>query len=456
MLNTVAGTGRGTPGRRARRVAAGCLLAAAAPAFAAPSTMGDDQTFFQAPATGLAATGRGFALKADLTTLYDGNIIRRGDGFAPRPGEEKADYRISPAVSAELGLPSGRQRFYLNGLVGRDYFVRNQQLDRNRYEIGGGAILAAGSSCTANVDANFRSRQILVSEVDTLIPNAQETLSYGATASCRSAVGFGFGGSIRRTEIRNDSQTFQLFNLNGTAYSLNLSYGLGNVGLFTASGSINDVTYVSRQVLTTDGRSIDDAVQVVSGRLGYERDIGSRLELEVGLSYYESTPEPTTVLTGVSVGLPPVVVLVPTDRSTFSGLGYDAQLTYTPSSRMSVIFGANRQVSASVNVGALAQVRTSFLIDVDYALGSGIRLGAGGSYDRRDYENAVLNLPDRGRLREQDKISRIYANIGYTTARLLSLAFEVAYQDRRSLPVEFSFDSFSARLNLTLKFGRNS
>jgi hypothetical protein len=163
-----------------------------------------------------------------------------------------------------------------------------------------------------------------------------------------------------------------------------------------------------------------------------------------------------TILTPVVVGLPPVVVLAPLDRSEFSGLGYDAQLTYKPSTRMAVILGANRNVSASVNVGALAQVRTSFLLDIDYALGGGLRLGAGGSFDQRDYENSVLNLADRGRLREQDKISRVYANIGYTTSRLLSLAFEVAYQDRQSVPAEFSFDSFSARLNLTLKFGRNT
>jgi hypothetical protein len=153
-------------------------------------------------------------------------------------------------------------------------------------------------------------------------------------------------------------------------------------------------------------------------------------------------------------GLPPALVLVPVDRSDFSGLGYDASITYRPSSRMVMVLAANRNVSASVNVGALAQVRTSVLFDVDYMLGSGLKLGAGGSYDERNYDNSVLTLPDR-RLREQDKISRVYANIGYDTSRLLSLAFEVAYQDRQSLPVEFSFDSFSARLNVTLRFGRN-
>jgi Putative beta-barrel porin 2 len=443
---------------RSRRIGWGLLLAAtasiAAPALASPSTMGDDRSIYQPTPSGLAAGGRGFALKAELTTLYDGNMLRRGDGFAARPGEEKADYRISPSVSGEFGLPVGRQRIYVNGLVGRDYFVRNEQLDRNRYQLGGGLQLAAGSSCTALIDGDIGSRQILLSEVDTLVPNAQETLSYGASATCRSAVGLGFGGSIRRTQIRNDNATREVFDLDSTAYGLSVSYGMGSIGLFSLSGAITDVSYVGRQILTTDGQVMDDGLEIISGRLGYERAIGARLALALGLSYYESRPDPTTVLAGVSVGLPPTLVLVPVDRSEFSGMGYDASITYRPSSRMVMVLAANRNVSASVNVGALAQVRTSVLFDVDYMLGSGLKLGAGGSYDEREYNNAVLTLPDR-RLREQDKISRVYANIGYDTSRLLSLAFEVAYQDRRSLPVEFSFDSFSARLNVTLRFGRN-
>lgn len=435
------------------------LLLTSAPALASPSTMGDDQSIYQGPASGLAASGRGFALRGNLTTLYDGNILRRGDGLPQRPGEEKADYRISPSVSGEFGLPFGRQRLYVNGLVGRDYYVRNEQLNRNRYRVGGGLALAAGSNCTGLVDGDIGSRQILFSELGTLVPNAQETLSYGASANCQSAVGLGFGGSVRRLQIRNDNPVREPFDLNSTAYSLQISYGLGQIGRFSLSGSRNDVTYIGRQVFNTDVQRVDDAIEVTSGRLGYEREIGSRLALTAGLSYYQSKPVPTTILSPLVVQQPPgapVVVLVPEDRSDFSGLGYDASLSYKPNSRMEVVFAANRNVSASVNVGALAQVRTSFLIDVDYALASGIRLGAGGSYDKRDYNNAVLSFADAGRVREQDKISRVYGNIGYSATRLLSLAFEVAYQDRRSLPVEFSFDSFSAQLNLTFRFGRNT
>jgi hypothetical protein len=456
MLKRKLESGLGRSANWGSQLAVVALLAAAAPAIAAPSTMGDDESFFQPKATGPAAAGRGFLISGGVRTLYDSNILRLGDGFNPRPGEQREDIRISPSISAEAGLPVGRQRLHFNGTVGRDYFVNNQRLDRNRYEIGGGATLAAGSACTAEIDGSLRSRQILFSELGELVPNAQENLSYGASANCRTATGIGFGGGVRRTQLRNSNPTRELFDLNGTAYNLQLSYGGGNLGTFSVSGGLNDVSYIGRQVLTTDGRNIDDGVKIRSGRVGYQRDFGTRLGLVVGLSYFESEPEPTTILTPVVIGTPPVIGLVPFDRTTFSGLGYDAALTYSPSTRMAVVFAANRNVSASANVGALAQVQTSFLIDVDYTLASGIRLGTGGSYNRRDYDNSFTALPDSGRQRQQDKISRIYASVGYATSRLLSLGLEVSYQDRRSLPVEFSFDSFAARLNMTLKFGRNT
>jgi hypothetical protein len=445
--------------RRWSRVAGGMACAIAAlvsvPAMASPSTMGDDRSIFQPAPTGLAAGGRGFKLTATLDTLYDGNMLRQGDGFTPLPGQEKADFRISPAVSGEIGLPFGRQRIYLNGTFGRDYYVRNEQLDQDRYQLGGGLQLAAGSACTALIDGDIGSRQIFVSEVEGLVPNAQETLTYGATASCQAAAGIGFSGSIRRTEVRNDNPTREFFDLNGTAYSLGISYAAPGVGLFSATGAINNITYIERPVLSTDGDLRDDGIQVISARLGFEREIGARLSLDLGLSYFEGKPEPTTVLTAIASGLPPVVTLVPVDRENFSGLGYDASITYRPNQRTTVILAGNRSATAAVNIGALAQIRNSILLDVDYMLGAGLRLGVGGSYDQRDYENSVLNLPDRGRRREQDKISRLYANIGYDISRLLTLGFEVAYQDRRSLPVEFSFDSFAASLNLRVRFGRN-
>ena len=165
--------------------------------------------------------------------------------------------------------------------------------------------MAAGSSCTANLDGDYAKRQVLYSELGDLVPNSQETLSYGAAANCASAVGLGFGGNVRKTQVRNDNPTRAVLNLNGTSFGGQLSYRLGSVGAFSASVNKNRITYLNRPILLPGGGNSDDGVDIVSGRLGFQRDLGTRLALTLGLSYFESKPRPTSILQVVGMAQPP-------------------------------------------------------------------------------------------------------------------------------------------------------
>ncbi len=430
----------------------------AAPVAAAPSTAGDDPGFADAGLTTVAPlAGRGFSIKPSIRTAYDSNILRLGDGFTPSNGGQRSDLRISPIVTAAIGLPVGRQQLFVGGSLGRDVFVNNGQLNRNRYNIGGGVNLRAASRCTAALGIDFDSRQALVTEVAELVPSLQQHFSYGATAQCQSPIGLGFGGTVRRVELRNDLATRTQLNFDSMIYTANLSYALGNIGRFSASGNLNKVDYLNRPIILVGGQTGRDAVDIVSGRLGYSRDLGSRLSITLGVSYLESRPQPTTVLQ-LAATVPPAapgLVLAPVDRNKFTGLGYDASIVYKPSTRLETTLQASRNVQASANVGAQYQVQTNFGADIDYRLGSSITVGTGVTYNKRDYFNSILIVNTGGR-RIQDKISRVYGTIGYSPVKLYSLGLELAYQNRNSLPVEFSFNSFSAVLSLRVNFGRES
>ncbi len=434
------------------------LALAGSPVSAAPSTAGDDPGFVNSGLTSVApVTGRGFYITPSLRTVYDTNILRLGDGLTPTNGGQREDLRISPLVTASLGLPVGRQQLFVVGSLGRDFYINNTQLNRNRYSIGAGANLRAGTRCTATAAVDFDSRQALLTELDELIPNLQETLSYGATAQCQSAVGLGFGGTVRRVELRNDALTRSQLNYNSMLYSGQVSYALGNLGRFSLSGNLNQVTYLNRPILLVGGGIDTDGVDILSGRFGYQREIGSRLSLMLGVSYLESKPQPRTIVQLVPTVPPALPGFIPTltDRETFSGLGYDAAITYRPSTRMTATFNAARNVQASANVGAQYQVQTNFGADIDYRLGSAINVGAGATFDKRQYFNSVFLL-NNGARRVRDEITRVYGSVGYAPVKLYSLGLEVAYQKRKSLPVEFSFDSFSAILSLRVNFGRGS
>ena len=430
----------------------------ASPALSAPSSAGDDPGFANSGLTSVGpVTGRGYFLQPSLRTVYDSNILRLGDGFAPSNGGQRSDFRISPLVIGSIGLPIGRQQAFLAGSLGRDIYVNNGQLNRTRYSIGGGLNLRAAARCTATAAVDYDSRQALVTEVAELVPNLQNTFSYGATASCQSPVGLGFGGTVRRVELRNDTAIRAQLNYNATQYSAQLSYALGNIGRFSASGNLNKVSYPNRPVFLVSGGFDPDAVNILSARFGYQREIGSRLSLALGMSYLESSPQPQTILQLTPTAPPalPGLVLAPLSRSKFTGLGYDAAITYRPSTRLTATLNAVRNVQASANVGAQYQVLTSFGADIDYKLGSAISVGTGATFAKHQYFNNVFIINAGGR-RIQDEISRVYGNIGYAPVKLYNLGLEVAYQKRKSLPVDFSFDSFSAVLSLRINFGRES
>ena len=434
------------------------LALAGSPALAAPSTAGDDRGFADSGLTGVSpVTGRGFKITPSLRTVYDTNALRIGDGFTPTNGGQREDLRISPLINASLGMPIGRQQAFVVGSLGRDFYINNTQLNRNRYSLGGGLNLRAGTRCTATVAGDFDSRQAIVSEVAELIPNVQETLSYGATALCQSAVGLGFGGTVRRIELRNGTPQREQLDLNTMLYSGQLNYAVANLGRFSLSGNLSKVSYINRPVLLLDGGIDTDGVDILSGRFGYQREFGSRLSVQLSLSYLQSKPQPRTIVQLFPTVPPalPGLVATTTDRETFSGLGYEASISYRPSPRLSATFQALRNVQASANVGAQYQLQTSFGADVSYQLGRAINVGTGVTFDDRQYFNSATRpVAGAGGGRISDEISRVYGSIGYAPVKLYGLSLELAYQKRKSDPVEFSFDSFTASLSLRVNFGR--
>ncbi|MBC7521773.1 MAG: outer membrane beta-barrel protein [Sandarakinorhabdus sp.] len=431
----------------------------AVPSFSVPSTAGDDESIIDAPPSALNLPGiGGYSLNASLRTLYDSNMLRLGDGLTPRPGRQKADFRFSPSVSGEIGVPIGRQNVFFSGTLGRDYFLHNTGLDRNRYQLSGGVNLVAGTRCSATGNVTYGSRQLLNSDLAEFTPSVRKSLLYGASANCRSAAGISFGGNVRRSEFRNSDASRSSLDLNSTAYGLNVGYGMGGLGRFELSGNVSRVSYINRSILLPDGTSDTDGVKLMSGRIGYQRELGTRMSLTAGLSYFTTKPDPQTILQPIGFTLPPDppgVIVAPVTRPSRSGLGYDMQIAYHPSQRLAATFAARRSASASPNVGAQSTVSTSFLADIDYKLGSGISLSTGASYGKHEYQNAVIDAPDRFRRRIGDNISRVYGSVRYSR-RLLSVGAEVSYQKRKSNPDDFSFSSVSGSLNMILRFGRNS
>jgi hypothetical protein len=423
---------------------------ATAPALAAPSRAGDDRDFGDSSLTSVPAiSGRGWILQGSVRARYDTNIRRLGT-LQPLPaGQQRADFLTTPTIEAAVALPVGRQQLFAGAEFGRDIYARNTQLSRNRYRFGGGVNLRAGSRCTGSVGAEYSSKQVQLSEIAGLRGGVQNILTYGGEANCQAGVGLGFGGSIRRVAQRNSELARQLLDLDSTVFSPQISYALPVFGRFSIGGSYNKAVYKRRPVILTDGSSALDGVDIASGRIGFSREVGSRLSVSLGASYLNASPKPQTVL--VSPG--PALPLVPIVRGTFSGIGYDGAITYRAGARLTATLQARRDVQANANVGAQFRVTKNYGIDLDYRLSRAISVGTGATFDSNRYRGAFVT-PDEPLLRISDRITRVYGTISYAPVKLYNVALDVAYQNRVSVPAFYSFKSTSVMLRLGVRLGR--
>ncbi|KPF78929.1 hypothetical protein IP88_02710 [alpha proteobacterium AAP81b] len=294
------------------------------------------------------------------------------------------------------------------------------------------------------------------------VANAQETLSYGAVAQCRTAGGIGVGGSIRRQEIANSNDARTPFDANSLSYGPFITYGRPTLGTFTLSATWNDAEYPNRPQRLPGGGSQLDGVRIFQGRFGYARQFGPRLGLNAGVAVFRNDPNPKTILlqtfdaNGMPIfdanGLP---VFAPVTRRGNTTVGFDAAVDYNSGNRLTAQLSASLRNSVSVNVGARSQRVQQYGLDVGYKLGRAIVLGAGAAYVVTDYQGSFTSLTEDF-ARNRDKLFRIVGSIDYAPVKLYSIGIEVAHQRRDSDPVEFSLDSTSVRLRLRLNYGRSS
>ena len=448
--------------RRAALAAAMVLAGTAFPAAAAIRSSGDDQPVAPSGITSVTPiNGRGWRLAPSASVLYDDNILRVGDGQVLPLDGHRADFRFSPSVSGSIGMPFGRQQLYLGGELGRDIYGRNTKLNKNRYLIGGGLNWRLGSSCTGSLAGEFRRRQSLLSEVSlvdgSVVPviqdNVQETQTYGANANCQAPVGLGFGGHINQDQINNLNPLRRPFNAKTTTFGPNVSYGSPGLGRFSLGGDVQIVRYPNRTVPVFDASNaivlVGDGVDIYSGRIGYQRSLGTRISIQLGGSYLKVKPKPGATLQ--VIGTPPVLTSV--SRDGYSGGGYDASISYTPSSRISAQFTASRNITSSPQAGALFVIAQTYGADFSYKFGPSITTGLGGAYNLKDYRGSGPTLLDP-RARINDKFGRVYAHLTYAPVRLYTIDFEVAHQVRNSNPDIYNYKSNSATLSLKLQFGR--
>lgn len=416
------------------------LISAPTMAASAPSRDGDNPGVSSGILSTPITAGRGLNGSFALTTLADSNFRRTSDASSA--------IRLTPLLSLGAGLPVGRQQLFIGGDLGRDYILNNSRFNAARWSLGGGAQWSLGTRCSGVLGAEYSSRLNQVFEQAEFTNNVQNRSTYAGSASCQTSGGLGAGVTVIHRDIKNERPQRFLLNLKTTSFAPNIFYGSQKLGQFSLGATIANTSYPLRFTPTLDG-VVGDGLTIFSGRVGYSRGIGSRLQIAAGASYLKSTPKPRTQLV-----LGPAGQIISVPRGDFSGGGFDLSVNYRASDRLGFNVLASRDAHVSANVGALFIVTEAYTANATYSLSSRIDLTAGGSRLSNSYRNTITS-PDEPFRRVSDRITRVFAQLDYSPVPLYSVGLVVSHQWRVSNPANFDFNSTSARVRLTVNFGRN-
>ena len=392
-----------------------------------------------APALGLGLLSLGGAADAQavperrldigisVLNSYESNILRLPKGQAARPGQSRDDFRATPSVTIDVQQPLGRQEDRLAGSAGYDFYRENDQLERERIELAGGANLAFGP-CSSQLMASYGRQQ---SDLADILPgerqvNTQTRTSYGGQLGCG---GFGpleptFGYEHER--IKNGDPLRRSGNSTRDSYNVGLNYArpiFGRVGLSTSYAE-------SRYDRTADlppGQA--NAIKVYSADITFERRIGSQLTGAASLG-----------VTRVDPSLP--------DVPGFRGLSYSADLTWTPGTRLQAVVGISREARQPNLLNISYAIVDSYRGELRYALGDRIQLTTGLDYNRRSLRDSALT--PGAVLQTEDRRLLLFAGASYRAGERLTFSLDGRAERRRSDFREFDYNNYTVAITTRL------
>ncbi|MCS6986095.1 MAG: hypothetical protein NZM40_01385 [Sphingomonadaceae bacterium] len=356
-------------------------------------------------ATLLAAAG--FRASASLDAEYNSNVAwnRRGQPLPPGSDDSRDDWIFRPALRLGLGRELGRQLLYLNSVIGRSFFLRNEERGRANASVAGGLAWRLGASCEGRLQGAWATRETSFEEFLEGVPSSTRTTSVTFGGACNSGAGL-----------------VPSFNL--------------------AAGNVR---------VTPDERSVADRdFWSAGGALGYQ--FTPRLQAGVQGAFQRATfPNQRLVPGGDPIWIETVSVAgfaslqVATALSVSGALGWSQSDSANPAipgfsgltGNLSLAlsqprYGLSLDVGRGLNLGraggANLRVRTNMALNGVYQLSPNLDLQAGVAYARND-NRGDPTLADPLDLAEF-RTFRAFAGVGYRLSDRIRLGLTYRYRSR--------------------------
>jgi hypothetical protein len=373
------------------------------------------------------ASGREFSIEPQLRLEYDNNVLRLPDGATVPNGYRRSDYRSSPQVVVNIARPIGRNRVFLTGVVGYDFYRYNKQLERERIILTGGGSMAL-NSCTVNGQVNYTNRQ---SDLDDIVlsgfgrgANREIIWSPNVGVSCGAPGGLSSSLSYTHDDVQNSDPFRKFGDYHANTYNAQIGLNrpaLGNVGIYT---NYRHGIYDNRLI----GPGRNEGVKSYAAGIRVDRQFGR-------------------IKGHIAGGMTRVQSNTPGVRG-FRGGTYDVSLTYG-GPRLNAQLALGRSVQQSNLLGVDYSIVDNFDLGATYKLNPRIRLNSGASFVRRRLsQSPVATVPVLVGNRN-DRSQSFNVGASFDAARHMSFDLGATWRQRRGdLPI---FDYNARILALTLR-----
>jgi hypothetical protein len=382
----------------------------------------------QAPQMPEAGGARTMQVGLRLAGSYDSNISRSSKALALSRGLSQDDYLLTPAITANILQPLGRQAIFLQGSAGYDYHRYNSQLDRGRADITGGGY-AAFAGCREGVTANYRASQSDLATLDVrTTKNLQQSTGVSVALDCSRPNGLSGSVVAAHVDTKNSADVLTESDLTTENVGVNVIYGNPTLGYVSLTYAYATTEFPNRII---PGRPIGDGffTETIGG--GYERNFGTKLTVAGQLSRTELKREFSAPGTPLKT----------------NGTTYAANVEYRLGSRIRLRASANRAFVPSQQVGKTFDRNTDLQGSITYNLGSRFVLNAG--YDRKDLKSngdTASNLI----VVTNSRTKAAFGAVTYKANRRASLVLDLRHEDRKAnLP---SFNYTATRVGLTAAY----
>jgi hypothetical protein len=388
-------------------------------------------------------SARSLDAELNVTEMFDSNVSRSDAQLAAARDLKRTDNITTPQLQANGSLPLGMGSLFFTGSAGYDFYQRNHVLDRERADIAGGGE-AHLSSCLTRLTGDYSAHQANLAEVtDAAAPtqalsNFVQRESVELDVACGRSTGLRPSLTVVESASQNSAEQYKPLDNEMFTVSPALIYARPALGAIQVFGQFVDLSYdrsfqvleeISTNPPTLGFVSVNNGFNIKGGGFRYDRNIGSRIQGNVTVSYTDLTP--TSSLT-----------------HGFSGFTYGAEVTYAPS-RLALHAKAGRATQPSNQIGSSYYIDDSYLADVKYTLGEKMVFDLGGSIEQRQYESIH---GDPVTIITAQRVKSVFGDARYNFGRRWYVDLNAQLETRRVNLIAYNYTSARAGITIGLKY----